>query len=61
MTPETVAQCVVQIGGRIPVEVSGGVTLETVNAYATAGADFISVGALTSSAPAFDIGLDLGV
>jgi nicotinate-nucleotide pyrophosphorylase (carboxylating) len=40
------------------VEVSGGVTLETVVHYARAGADFISVGALTHSAPAVDIGLD---
>jgi nicotinate-nucleotide pyrophosphorylase (carboxylating) len=42
----------------VKVEVSGGVTLETVRAYATAGADLISVGALTHSAPAVDIGLD---
>jgi nicotinate-nucleotide pyrophosphorylase (carboxylating) len=40
------------------VEVSGGVTLATVSAYAQAGADLISVGALTHSAPAVDIGLD---
>jgi nicotinate-nucleotide pyrophosphorylase (carboxylating) len=40
------------------VEVSGGITLETVAAYAAAGADLISVGALTHSAPAVDIGLD---
>ena len=42
----------------VKVEVSGGVTLETVRAYATAGADLISVGALTHSAAAVDIGLD---
>ena len=42
----------------VRVEVSGGVTLETVAAYARAGADLISVGALTHSAPAVDIGLD---
>ncbi|MDP9402297.1 MAG: carboxylating nicotinate-nucleotide diphosphorylase [Actinomycetota bacterium] len=59
MTPDAVATCVAEVGGRIPVEVSGGVTLHTVRAYAGAGADFISVGALTASAPAFDIGLDL--
>jgi len=40
------------------VEVSGGVTLDTIAAYAAAGADLISVGALTHSAPAVDIGLD---
>ena len=61
MTPTQVAR-----GGRAAstgacqVEVSGGVTLETVGAYAEAGADFISVGALTHSAPALDIGLDIG-
>ena len=47
------------VGGRIPVEVSGGVTLEKVAGYAAAGADLISVGALTHSAPVLDIGLDL--
>ena len=41
------------------VEVSGGVTLATVAAYARAGADLISVGALTHSAPSVDIGLDV--
>ncbi len=44
---------------RVLVEVSGGVTLETVGDYARAGADLISVGALTHSAPAVDIGLDV--
>jgi hypothetical protein len=39
--------------------VSGGVTLETVGAYAAAGPDRISVGALTHSAPVLDLGLDL--
>jgi nicotinate-nucleotide pyrophosphorylase (carboxylating) len=47
------------VAGRSAVEVSGGVTLETVPQYAAAGVDFISVGALTHSAPAVDIGLDL--
>jgi nicotinate-nucleotide pyrophosphorylase (carboxylating) len=47
------------VGGRAPVEVSGRVTLETVAAFAAAGADLIAVGALTHSAPALDIGLDL--
>jgi nicotinate-nucleotide pyrophosphorylase (carboxylating) len=41
------------------VEVSGGITLATVADYARAGADLISVGALTHSAPAVDIGLDV--
>jgi nicotinate-nucleotide pyrophosphorylase (carboxylating) len=44
--------------GPVLVEVSGGITLATLRAYALAGADLISVGALTHSAPAVDIGLD---
>jgi nicotinate-nucleotide pyrophosphorylase (carboxylating) len=59
MTPGQVADAVRRVGGRIPVEVSGGVSLIDVPAYAAAGADLISVGALTHSAPVFDIGLDL--
>jgi nicotinate-nucleotide pyrophosphorylase (carboxylating) len=42
---------------RIPLECSGGITLENVRAYADAGVDFISVGSLTSSAPAVDLSL----
>ncbi|WP_084056426.1 carboxylating nicotinate-nucleotide diphosphorylase [Desulfacinum hydrothermale] len=45
--------------GRALLEVSGGVTLETVRAYAETGVDFISVGALTHSAPAIDISLEV--
>jgi len=41
------------------LEVSGGVTLETIRAYATTGADLVSIGALTHSAPVLDIGLDV--
>lgn len=59
MTPDEVAQAVGIAGGAFPIEVSGGVTLDTVTAYAAAGADLISVGALTHSAPVLDIGLDL--
>ncbi|MDQ6797462.1 MAG: carboxylating nicotinate-nucleotide diphosphorylase [Actinomycetota bacterium] len=59
MTPEQVAACVKAVAGACMVEVSGGVTLETVEAYAAAGADLISVGALTHSAPVLDIGLDI--
>ena len=59
MKPDEVAECVRLVDGRIPVEVSGSVTLDTVAAYAAAGADLISVGALTHSAPILDIGLDL--
>jgi nicotinate-nucleotide pyrophosphorylase (carboxylating) len=46
------------IGGRAKIEASGGVNLATVRAIAETGVDFISVGALTHSAPAVDIALD---
>lgn len=59
MTPEQVREAVALLVGAIPVEVSGGVTLETVAVYADSGADFVSVGALTHSTPVFDIGLDM--
>ncbi len=47
------------VGGKMITEASGGVTLQTVKAIAQTGVDYISVGALTHSAPAFDIGLDI--
>lgn len=46
------------VGGRVPTEASGGVTLETIRAKAESGVTYISVGRLTQSAPAADIGLD---
>ncbi len=52
---DTVHQAVAIAQGRATLEVSGGVTLENIRAYAEAGPDFISVGALTHSAPAADI------
>ena len=45
--------------GRVQFEASGGVTLATVTAIAATGVDFISVGALTHSAPAIDVSLEL--
>jgi nicotinate-nucleotide pyrophosphorylase (carboxylating) len=57
MGPDAVAAVVQSLGGRIPVEVSGGITLDTVGEYRTA--DYIAVGAITHSAPVLDIGLDL--
>lgn len=61
MTPEQVASAVASRGdARRPLlEVSGGVTLETIGGYAATGVDLISVGALTHSAPVLDIGLDI--
>lgn len=55
MLPAEVAKCVGLARGRILLEVSGGVGLENVRAYAETGVDRISVGALTHSAPAVDI------
>ncbi|MGH9506421.1 MAG: nicotinate-nucleotide diphosphorylase, partial [Terriglobales bacterium] len=57
MTAAEVRAAVAQTAGRAALEVSGGVTLATVRAYAETGADFISVGALTHSAPAVDLAL----
>jgi nicotinate-nucleotide pyrophosphorylase (carboxylating) len=65
MNPDEVRACVAAVeqaagGGRRPLlEVSGGITLDTVAAYGTTGADLISVGAITNSAPVLDLGLDL--
>lgn len=59
MSPDEVSFCVVMAAGRCLVEVSGGVTLDTVAAYAATRPDFISIGALTHSAPVLDIGLDM--
>ncbi len=56
---DDLASCVELIGGRILTEASGGVTLESVRSIAQTGVDVISVGWLTHSAPALDVGLDL--
>ncbi|WP_419925013.1 carboxylating nicotinate-nucleotide diphosphorylase [Candidatus Poriferisocius sp.] len=59
MAPEAVRACVNRAAGHdCLLEVSGGITLETVAEYAATGVDFISVGRLTNSAPALDIALD---
>lgn len=58
-TPEQVRDAVQRIARRVPVEVSGGIRLDNVRAYAEAGADYIAIGALTHSAPAADISLEL--
>jgi nicotinate-nucleotide pyrophosphorylase (carboxylating) len=58
MTPTHLRRAVKIVNGRAKTEASGGVTLKTVRAIARTGVDFISVGALTHSAPAVDIGLD---
>ena len=58
MDPATLAEAVALVAGRVPTEASGGVNLQTIAAKAASGVDFISVGRLTQSAPAADIGLD---
>ncbi len=57
--PEEVRRAVRLVAGRVPVEVSGGVRLDNVRAYAEAGPNFIAVGALTHSAPGADISLEI--
>ena len=58
MDPPTLRAAVEQVAGRVPTEASGGVNLDTIAAKAASGVDYISVGRLTQSAPAADIGLD---
>jgi nicotinate-nucleotide pyrophosphorylase (carboxylating) len=55
LTPDEVRQCVTRAQGRVQLEVSGGVNIHNIRAYAETGVDRISVGALTHSAPAVDI------
>ena len=59
MSPEELRAAVAQVAGRAELEASGGVTLETVRAIAESGVDYVSVGALTHSAPALDLSLML--
>jgi nicotinate-nucleotide pyrophosphorylase (carboxylating) len=56
-TPEQLRTAVQRIAGRFETEASGGITLETVRAYAETGVDFVSVGALTHSVPSLDLSL----
>lgn len=58
MSLEEMREAVALSGGRVPLEASGGVRLENIRAIAETGVDFISVGRITQSAPAVDIGLD---
>jgi len=58
MPPDVLSEAVALVAGRVPLEASGGVTLETIRGIAETGVDYISVGRITQSAPAVDIGLD---
>jgi nicotinate-nucleotide pyrophosphorylase (carboxylating) len=59
MSPDELRAVVAQVGRRARLEASGGITLETLRSYAETGVDWISVGALTHSAPALDLSLTL--
>ncbi len=58
MTPETLHEAVELVAGRVATEASGGINLQTIAAKAASGVDYVSVGRLTQSAPAADVGLD---
>ena len=58
MGPPMLREAVELIAGRVPTEASGGVNLNTIRAIAQTGVTYISVGRITQSAPAADIGLD---
>jgi nicotinate-nucleotide pyrophosphorylase (carboxylating) len=59
MAPGEVERCVAAVDGRCLVEVSGGITLETLGRYLGLGVDLISAGSITNAAPVLDIGLDV--
>jgi nicotinate-nucleotide pyrophosphorylase (carboxylating) len=59
MPPEMLMRAVEMVAGRVLTEASGGVTLQSIAAIARTGVDLISIGSLTHSAPALDVGLDI--
>jgi nicotinate-nucleotide pyrophosphorylase (carboxylating) len=61
MDAETMREAVKIVGGRVPLEASGGITLDTIRAKAETGVDYISTGRITQAAPAVDIGLDVTI
>jgi nicotinate-nucleotide pyrophosphorylase (carboxylating) len=61
MPPPVLREAVSVVAGRVPLEASGGVNLETIRAIAETGVNYISVGRITQSAPAVDIGLDFSL
>jgi nicotinate-nucleotide pyrophosphorylase (carboxylating) len=61
MDVPTLRDAVTLVAGRVPTEASGGVTLETIRDKAETGVTYVSVGRITQSAPAADIGLDLSL
>jgi len=61
MDPETLRTAVALVAGRVPTEASGGITLDSIRAKAETGVTYVSVGRITQSAPAADIGLDFAL
>src|SRR6476659_5338009 len=61
MPEHVLREAVVLVAGRVPLEASGGITIETIRFIAETGVDFISVGRITQSAPAVDIGFDYAI
>lgn len=61
MDPAMLRAAVALVGGRVPLEASGGVTLETIRFIAETGVNYISLGRITQSAPGVDIGLDYSI
>lgn len=59
MSPGQCSEAVSLVAGATKLEASGGISLENARAYAATGVDYLAIGALTHSAPVFDIGLDL--
>jgi len=61
MTPDQLRAAVAQVAGRASLEASGGVTLATLREHAATGVQFVSMGAITHSAPALDLSLTLSL
>ncbi|MEO7634836.1 MAG: carboxylating nicotinate-nucleotide diphosphorylase, partial [Sphingomicrobium sp.] len=61
MAPAMLSEAVRLVAGRVPLEASGGVNLDTIRAIAETGITYISVGRITQSAPAVDVGLDFAL
>ncbi|MEO7248307.1 MAG: carboxylating nicotinate-nucleotide diphosphorylase [Novosphingobium sp.] len=61
MPPAMLREAVALVAGRVPCEASGGVRLDTIAAIAASGVDYVSVGRLTQSAPAADVGVDFAL
>ena len=58
MPPAVLREAIAIVAGRVPLEASGGVRLDTIRAIAETGVNYISLGRITQSAPAVDIGMD---